>query len=516
VVNKTFMTSVLDMADRLTCARPRGTLAENNNRSARINATADSDDIACFGVVQRGSRVEWMNDEARGDEAASGSASAGGVSPGAEPRGGFGALLRIRDFRLLWLGQVISQTGDYFAYLALMVVVGGFSSDNGEMAVSLSGLMMVVVLPRLLFGALAGVFVDRWPRRRTMLAADLARVVLTLALIPAFQSKNLPVVYALVFTASVVSTFFTAAKVALVPQLVPEAQLLSANAMSQISFMVANFAGPALAGSVFALIGDDRKWLAFVANAASFLASGVALWLMSPAGDARADRAPSPARAGALRRIYDELLVGLKVLALNRAISSLAIVCAIALFGAGALNMMWIVLLNARFGFEGNELAWRCSIVDMAFCAGMVLASAGIGVALSGVAPKWLIVWGMLISGGLTALVGQMPVYWGVVAATALLSLFVAPVHAGISTLVQLVVPNDQLGRVGGGVSMVSEAAMMCSLGLVGVVVKTLGAPTTYLVAGMLCVVGGATAWARLPAVKAQAARPPSPSLSPE
>src|SRR6266498_3143609 len=82
----------------------------------------------------------------------------------------FVTILRNRNFRNLWLGQVISQMGDYFAFLAIMVVVGGFSQDVGETTKQVSGVMIATTLPRLLFGVLAGVFVDRWDRRLTMLA----------------------------------------------------------------------------------------------------------------------------------------------------------------------------------------------------------------------------------------------------------------------------------------------------------------------------------------------------------
>src|SRR5919199_3903957 len=87
----------------------------------------------------------------------------------------FFTILRNRNFRNLWLGQVISQMGDYFAFLAIMVVVGSFSQDVGQTTAMVSGVMIATSLPRLLFGVLAGVFVDRWDRRLTMLASDLIR-----------------------------------------------------------------------------------------------------------------------------------------------------------------------------------------------------------------------------------------------------------------------------------------------------------------------------------------------------
>src|SRR5918995_1779644 len=90
----------------------------------------------------------------------------------------FFTILRNRNFRNLWFGQIISQMGDYFAFLAILVVVGSFSQDVGETTQQVSGVMIASTLPRLLFGVLAGVFVDRWDRRLTMLASDLLRPAL--------------------------------------------------------------------------------------------------------------------------------------------------------------------------------------------------------------------------------------------------------------------------------------------------------------------------------------------------
>src|SRR5215203_6775975 len=125
-------------------------------------------------------------------------AEAHGAEAVAEPVN-FLTILRNRNFRNLWIGQVVSQMGDYFAFLAIMVVVGSFSQDVGETTQQVSGVLIASALPRLLFGVLAGVFVDRWDRRLTMLASDLIRPALTLAMIPAFMSKNLWMMYTLAF-----------------------------------------------------------------------------------------------------------------------------------------------------------------------------------------------------------------------------------------------------------------------------------------------------------------------------
>src|SRR5262245_53191975 len=108
-----------------------------------------------------------------------------GPKDAAPPKVNFLTVLRHSGFRHLWLGQIVSQIGDYFAFLALTVVVSSFSPDLQEATLQVTGLGIALTLPRLLFGLLAGVFVDRWDRRQTMLISDVARAIITLLMIPA-------------------------------------------------------------------------------------------------------------------------------------------------------------------------------------------------------------------------------------------------------------------------------------------------------------------------------------------
>ena len=189
-------------------------------------------------------------------------ASAGEAGPG--KRTTFVDVLRNANFRNLWLGQVVSQVGDYFTFLALTVIVSGFSNTTEGTALAVAVVMISFSLPRLLFGLLAGVFVDRWDRRKTMLVSDLVRVVLILFMIPAFMAASLPAIFVLGFLMSTVGTLFNPAKSALIPRLVPPEQLLSANALSQTSQIVATVLGPGLAGATLAVAGTGREWVALV------------------------------------------------------------------------------------------------------------------------------------------------------------------------------------------------------------------------------------------------------------
>jgi DHA3 family macrolide efflux protein-like MFS transporter len=423
----------------------------------------------------------------------------------------FLTLLRNANFRNLFGGQLISQVGDYFAFLGIAVVVATtLARTDAEATAAVSVVMIAIALPRLVFGILAGVFVDRWDRRRTMLGSDLIRPGLTLAMIPALLSHNLGLVCGVAFLLSAVGTFFIPAKGAIIPSMVPTEHLTAANALIQTSSTLGFFIGPGLAGATFALLGAGNAWIAFVVDALSFLVSALAIWRIklppaaTQAGPRTAEEGRAAAAGSALGRVGQELQVGLRALLLNRTIFILALVFGLTMLGIGALNVLWVVFLKSAYGYGATELGWRFALVDAAFFAGMVLASVGVGNFMTHQAPKRFIVWGLILGGVAIVPVGFAPDYWLVVGAWFLVGLAVAPMETGVTTLMQIVVPNSQLGRVGGGIGTVSETASITSMALAGVLGALLGIPTVIAIAGILCILAGLLAQVGLPGLTLQ------------
>jgi MFS family permease len=445
------------------------------------------------------------------------------------PKVNFLTVLKNGNFRNLWLGQIVSQIGDYFSYLALTVIISGFSSNIEQTTLAVTGLMISFTLPRLLFGLLAGVFVDRWDRRRTMLVSDIVRAFLTLLMIPAFMAYNLPALYALTFVMATFGTLFIPAKGALIPNLVPSAQLLSANSLSQTSQMLAVLFGPALAGFTLAMAGTGNEWVAFIVDAVSFLVSALAIWLIriprhlsqpawdegrkvlslrrkgegSPVTGDQSSSVDSAFRSphSAFRRVWDELLVGLKALVLSRTMASLTIIFTITMLGVGAINVLWVIYLKTRFGFSGPELAWRLSLLDIVFALGMIVASVLMGNFMASLAPKWFIVIALLGAGLSLIVFVSIPDYWFFLVGNFVIGLFVAPINTAIGTFMQIVVPNSQLGRVTGGFTTMADSASILSMSMAGAVGSVVGIPVVFALAGVLCVVMGVAAWAVLPPV---------------
>lgn len=125
------------------------------------------------------------------------------------------ALLRRRNFALLWFGQLISQIGDMALILALPFYVYQLTGSLLQ-----TGLMYIVeTLPRILFGSLAGVFVDRWDRRRTMIMADVGRAAVLLPMLLVRDPSHLWLIYVIACVQSTISLFFAPALTAITPTL---------------------------------------------------------------------------------------------------------------------------------------------------------------------------------------------------------------------------------------------------------------------------------------------------------
>jgi len=175
--------------------------------------------------------------------------------------------LRERDFARLWTGQLISNVGDWVNYVALTALVWHLTESAWMVAV----LRACHAVPFLLLGPFAGVLVDRWNRKATLVVVDVLRAGLVL-LFP-FVS-DVGTIFAITIVFNIVSTLFSPAKNALIPQIVGERQLLAANSLSSTTQNMAMVLGPALGGLLLAAAGTAA---AFYFDSASFVLSAIAI-----------------------------------------------------------------------------------------------------------------------------------------------------------------------------------------------------------------------------------------------
>jgi MFS family permease len=175
-------------------------------------------------------------------------------------------LRRNRSFRQLWLGQVVSQMGDWFDTIALYTIILRLTGSGRDV-----GLLLVArFVPSFFFGPISGVLADRFSRKRIMIVSDLLRAVVVLGFLFVRRADQLWIIYVLTVFQLGLSTFFEPAKTAAIPSLVDDRQLVTANAISSVTWSAMLTIGAAMGGFITSAFGTD---VAFILDAATYLLS---------------------------------------------------------------------------------------------------------------------------------------------------------------------------------------------------------------------------------------------------
>jgi len=185
-------------------------------------------------------------------------------------------ILRNRNFFFLWLGQIISQLGDRLDQMALIAFV--YLRAPGS-TLEIAKILSFTIIPVFLIGPLAGVYVDRWDRRRTMYACDLLRAALVLTIpLFLFYTTHLTPIYLIIFVVFSIGRFFVPAKLSIIPDLVDKKELLMANSLVHTTGMIAAILGFGISGVVVEWLGAKSG---FYLDSLSFLISAILIFLIT-------------------------------------------------------------------------------------------------------------------------------------------------------------------------------------------------------------------------------------------
>jgi MFS family permease len=180
-------------------------------------------------------------------------------------------LRRNRNFRQLWLGQVVSQMGDWFDTIALYTIILNLTGSGRDV-----GLLLVArFVPSFLFGPVSGVVADRFSRRSIMIWSDMLRALVVLGFLFVRRADQLWIIYVLTVLQLGLSTFFEPAKTAAVPSIVADRELIAANAISSVTWSVMLTLGAAIGGIITGWFGTNA---AFILDAFSYLISAALIF----------------------------------------------------------------------------------------------------------------------------------------------------------------------------------------------------------------------------------------------
>ena len=285
-------------------------------------------------------------------------------------------------FFRLWLAQVVSATGDWLGLLAISILAIRLGSGNEGAALSL--VLAARIVPGFFFGPVAGVLVDRWDRKKTMVTCDMGRAMVMLAL---------PFVDTLfgLFLASLLLEAFTMlwgpAKEASVPHVVPAESLASANSLS----MLAAYGTFPVGAGLMALFGRlstalfDSSWadnvrlddmgLAFYANAVSFLVTGYLIFTLALPKRPRAERDKAKGRRAALAHPIQELREGWRFVFVNPVVRTVNMGLATGLMGGGMLVPLGAIYADEVLGAGKSGLGVLITALGLGVAAGVGLVS---------------------------------------------------------------------------------------------------------------------------------------------
>lgn len=392
-------------------------------------------------------------------------------------------ILRRRDFGLVWTSALISQMGDWMLIAALpFYVYATTGSTLASGATFLAG-----SLPTLLFGSLAGVFVDRWDRKRLIVIGELTQGAVLLFLLLARTADTLWIVYAVAFVESTIAVFSSPAFRAALPQVAGEEQLVRANSLLSAGENVARLIGPPLAGLLMLALSLPGV---VVLDAATFFISGVLLTRISVSLRVAPADSASSAPKTPVRNVWREWRDGLRIVSGERWIAILFIVPAISLLGDGMFTAVFAAFVAGALGGSALIFGW-------------ILTARGLGGLIGGVtlgavgnrlrSPYVIGPCSILLGGGLVARAVYLSIPLTIVI-MALGGITAIGVFVTISMLLQHGVPDRYRGRVFAAYGTFCGLAVIAGNLLGGVLGDTFGATPIIGVAGALSILAGVVA----------------------
>ena len=428
----------------------------------------------------------------------------GGVGPGLSEPLPFGARVRGHPyvrlaldarFAAYWLAQTISLFGDRLHQVALAVLV--YAVTNSPLATGM--VFLAATLPNILLGPIAGTFVDRWEHKRVMIASDLIRAVIVIA-IPFAAQMDVLYVYPLVFIVTAVSLFFRPAKVALLPRIVAEDDVMAANSATWTADTLADIIGFPIAGLFVAFLGPAAHdlSLAFFADSATYVLSALLLAGVAVAPLVR-DQAP---RAGnALRTFLDELVAGWRFLRGKAALMQNTLISTLAQMTVGVTLALTVVY--ARDALDGKFIAYpeNYAALETAVGVGNLVGGLAVGFIGARLRKGWLVVGGFVVMGLATTVLGLTGNVLVALAAAGIIGIANLIYIIPTQTIFMEVTPIDLMGRVVAFRSTLVFGGMTLAMGISGVLAESVPVGLVIAGFGVLTLAGGLIG-ALLPAVR--------------
>jgi MFS family permease len=376
-----------------------------------------------------------------------------------------------RNWRLFFTGQVLSMVGDVVFDVTVVLWVATVIAKGQTWApLAVGGALIAAAAPVMLIGPFAGVFVDRWDRRRTMMATDVIRAVAIAALlaVPALGDRlsvtaQLVGLYGVVAFASAAAQFFNGARFGVLARIVAPSDQTRAGGLSQAMFALASIVGPPLAAPLLFSVGVH--W-ALIVNSLSFVASYLATLAIRITPDSFAH---DGGEAKAQRSFRSELAEGARFFLGNKVLRILMICVIVATFGVAAINVLDVFFVTENLHARASALGTLGAAFGLGSVIGAVIATA-IGSRIDALTLFWV----MATATGI-AILGyarstSLPVAFAVLLVA---GIPLAIVNSVAGPILLKVTPQRLLGRIMALINPIQQVAGIAGMALVAYLAST-------------------------------------------
>jgi MFS family permease len=415
-----------------------------------------------------------------------------------DPEPGFFTVLKNRNFVTLWSGQIFSQLADK-VYLVLMIAIieSQFQSGNQSISGWVSALMMASTIPAVLFGSLAGVFVDRWHKKEVLVITNLLRGILVLIvpfllwLTKGQVVANLPLGFEILlvisFLVSTLTQFFSPAEQATISMIVDKPNLLSANSLYTTTAMGSLIVGFAIGEPILALADSLGASIGLGVNigkellvGASYAIAGILLIVMRTGETKQIPTGDEP-------HVLADLKDGVRYLGDHQQIKGALIQLVILQSVIASMTVVAVRMAELLPEIKASQF-------------GFLLAAGGVGLGLGAVGLSYL---DRNFSRAQLSLYGSMGVaaslvglsfshsLWLSLLCLVGMGVFSASVMIPMQTTIQSETPEEMRGKVFGLQNNAINIALSLPLALTGIAETALGVPTVLLCLATISAIGG-------------------------
>jgi len=380
--------------------------------------------------------------------------------------------------RRVWYAQLVSLFGDFLALFAVISVV---SFRMHGTATQLTWVQISYMFPLVVLGPLAGVFVDRWALKPTLVASDLIRAVLALFLI---LTTTVWHVYVVLAALSCVSSFFGPAQTVTIRTHVKAEGLVAANALMQLGFMGARIVGPAAAGALVSALGPNS---CYALDVLSFIVSAS---LLSSVAIRRPAAAPTESSSNRIHDILADMTAGASFIIHHAAIVFVVLAMAAGLFIVGCFGPLIAIYVRESLHASAGIFGAVSGMIGV----GMLVGTQLVRNFVQRMKHETLVLSGLAGIGAGVLLLGAVPHVVATLAATFTIGFAFGAIMVPAQVLLQRETPHAMLGRVSSTMMSFVFLAQILGLVLSGVLAEAIGVRAVFFLcsalAGALVVCG--------------------------